>query len=331
MEDNYTTKQLIQLYFGKQFSRFGRILFGRWLKADPEKPEKWEALQDLWEKTNGEATKSTDTDWLILQKHISFKPSQKHFIFFRRQFYNYAAILALILLTAGTTYWITEHLQHPHHVEMIQLFVPYGENKEALLPDGSKVWVNAGSLLIYPKDFNDADTRTVYLAGEAAFSVRKNTRQPFIVKTTYLDVQALGTVFTVEAYPSDSCSMAILEEGSILVSVKEEGIRPILVKPDQQVIYSHTEHAVAVRQVDASVYQMERKGYLVFENIPFNRLIASLERAFNVTIHYNSQKYAGLYYNVKFSPDETLEDVLNILQQLVGIQYSVKGKVVFIN
>ena len=59
--------------------------------------------------------------------------------------------------------------------------------------------------------------------------------------------------------------------------------------------------------------------------------MASLERKFNITIHYNSQKYASEYYNVKFSPDEKLEDVLTILQQLVGIRYKVKGNVVFIN
>ena len=53
-------------------------------------------------------------------------------------------------------------------------------------------------------------------------------------------MQALGTVFSVEAYPSDSCSMATLEEGSILVSVNDEGIEPTILKPDQQLIYSHS-------------------------------------------------------------------------------------------
>ena len=69
-----------------------------------------------------------------------------------------------------------------------------------------------------------------YLTGQASFSVRKNPEQPFIVKTTYLDVQALGTVFTVEAYPGDSCSMATLEEGSVLVSVRNEDIQPTVLK-----------------------------------------------------------------------------------------------------
>lgn len=331
MEENNKTKQLMRLYFGKYFSRYGRILFGRWLKADDERSQKLEALQDIWKETDAEATESTHRDWMALQKRLLAEPAQKRTIPLYRQVLKYAAVIVLMLMTAGTTYWATDRLKPVRHVEMAQIFVPYGESKEVLLPDGSKVWVDAGSLLVYPKDFTDTDTRTVYLAGEAAFSVQKNPAQPFIVKTTYLDVQALGTVFTVEAYPSDSCSMTTLEEGSVLVSVNDEGIESTVLKPDQQLVYSHTLHTVKVHAVDASLYNMERDGYVVFENVPFNRLMVSLERKFNVKVHYNSQKYAGEYYNVKFSPDETIEDVLNVLQQLIGIHYTIKGNVVIIN
>lgn len=331
MEENNKTKQVMRLYFGKHFSRYGRILFGRWLKAEDEGGEKLEALQDLWEESETEVTASTYNDWNALQKHLIAEPFRKRMTPLYRQVFKYAAIIVLVLMTAGTTYWATDRFKPVRHVEMAQIFVPYGESKEVLLPDGSKVWVDAGSLLVYPKDFTDTDTRTVYLTGQASFSVRKNPEQPFIVKTTYLDVQALGTVFTVEAYPGDSCSMATLEEGSVLVSVRNEDIQPTVLKPDQQLVYSHSEHTVMVHSIDASLYNMERNGYLIFENTSFSRLMASLERKFNVTIHYNSQKFAGEYYNVKFSPDEKLEDVLNILQQLIGIHYKIKGKVVFIN
>lgn len=332
MEENNNTKQLMRLYFGKHFSQYGCILFGRWLKADDEKSQKEEMLQKLWEESGSEVTASTYNDWEVLQKQLFASPViRKHSIPLYRQLLKYTAIIVLMLMTAGATYWATDRFKPIRHVEMAQIFVPYGERKEVKLPDGSKVWVDAGSLLVYPKDFTDTDTRTVYLTGEASFSVHKNQEQPFIVKTTYLDVQALGTVFTVEAYPNDSCSTATLEEGSVLVSVKEEGIQPTILKPDQQLIYSHTAHTVMVQSVDASLYQMERSGYLIFENTSFNCLITSLERKFNVTIHYNSQKYASEYYNVKFSPDETLDDVLTILKQLVGIRYKIKGNVVFIN
>lgn len=331
MKENNNTKQLMRLYFGKHFSRYGRILFGRWLKADNGKIEKEEILQVFWEKSQPEATASTHSDWETLQRHLSVAPVRERSVPLYRQWLKYAAVIALLIMTAGITYWTTDNFKPARHVEMAQIFVPYGESEQVVLPDGSKVWVDAGTLLVYPKDFTDTDSRTVYLTGQASFSVRKNPKQPFIVKTAYLDVQALGTVFTVEAYPSDSCSMTTLEEGSVLVSVRDEYIQPTILKPDQQLVYSHSEHTVMVHSIDASLYNMERNGYLIFENTSFNRLMASLERKFNVTIHYNSQKFAEEYYNVKFSPDEKLEDVLNILQQLVGIHYKIKGNVVFIN
>lgn len=331
MKQNNTTKQLMQLYFGKQFSRYGRILFGRWLKADDAKMEKEQMLQELWEKLQPEATASTHSDWVVLHRHLSAVSVPEHSVPLYRQWLKYAAVIALLIMTAGITYWTTDSFKPARHVEMAQIFVPYGESEQVVLPDGSKVWVDAGTLLVYPKDFTDTDTRTVYLTGQASFSVRKNPEQPFIVKTAYLDVQALGTVFTVNAYPNDTCSTATLEEGSVLVSVQGESIQPTILKPDQQLVYSHTTHTVTVQSVDASMYMLERNGYLIFENVSFNQLMASLERKFNVTIHYNSQKYANEYYNVKFSPDETIEDVLMILQQLVGIQYKVNGRTVFIN
>lgn len=331
MKENNKTKQLMRLYFGKHFSWYGRVLFGRWLKADNEKMQKEEMLQELWRESSPEVTSSTHSDWEALHKELLFTVAPKRSIPLSRQWLKYTAIITLMIMTAGATYWVTDRFKPARQVEMAQIFVPYGESKQVILPDSSKVWVDAGSLLVYPKDFSEADTRTVYLTGEASFSVHKNPEQPFIVKTTYLDVQALGTVFTIEAYPNDSCSTATLEEGSVLVNVRDEGIQPTLLSPDQQLIYSHTAHTVSVQSIDASLYQMERSGYLIFENVSFSRLIASLERQFNVTIHYNSQKYASEYYNVKFSPDETLNDVLNILQQLVGVRYKIKGNVVFIN
>ena len=332
MEENNKTKQLMRLYFGKHFSRYGRIFFGLWLKADDERSQKLDALQDMWEEVDAEATASTHDDWMTLQKHLFVSPvGRERSFLLSRQLFKYAAIIILMMTTAGATYWATDRFKPVRHVEMAEIFVPYGESKQVILPDGSSVWVDAGSLLVYPKDFKNTDTRTVYLTGEASFSVHKNPEQPFIVKTTFVDMQALGTVFTVEAYPNDTCSTTTLEEGSVLVTVKKGNIQPTVLRPDQQLIYSHVAHTIRVKSVDISLYQKERSGYLIFENASFNHLMASLERKFNITIHYNSQKYASEYYNVKFSPDEKLEDVLTILQQLVGIRYKVKGNVVFIN
>lgn len=331
MENDNFIRRIIQLYFGEHFSRTGRALFGRWLRAEEGESQKTEILQTLWEQSEARANGETLEDWDALQKHLEIEPTCRHAVSLHRQWLKYAAVIALMLLTGAGTFFVTDRLKPARQVEMAELFVPYGESREVILPDGSQVWVDAGSLLVYPKDFTDTDTRTVYLTGEASFTVHKNKEKPFIVKTTYLDVQALGTVFTVSSYPSDLCTSTILEKGCVRVSVRTGKHEPAILKPNERLVYSHTAHTMTVGPVDARLYKMERNGYLIYENVSFSHLMASLERKYNVTIHYNSQKYADEYYNVKFAPHETLEDVLGVLQQLIGIHYKVKENVVFIN
>lgn len=331
MEGNDTIKRVIQLYFGKHFSRSGRLLFGRWLRAGGDTEEKTDVLQTCWESASAEATSETKEDWDALQKRLPVKTTRRYIVHFYQSWLEYAAVILLMLLTGVSVFYATAHIKPARQVEMTELFVPHGERRQVILPDGSKVWVDAGSLLVYPQDFTDTDTRTIYLAGEATFAVRKNKEKPFIVKTTYLDIQALGTVFTVKSYPGDSCATAILECGSVKVEIEDGALPATILKPNEQLTYSHSLRTAKVKVIDVALYKMERSGYLIYENISFSRLMASLERKFNITIHYNSQKYARDYYNVKFAPDETLEDVMNVLHQLIGIKYKIKGNVVFIN
>jgi ferric-dicitrate binding protein FerR (iron transport regulator) len=332
MEVHNDSKRIIGLYFGKHFSRYGRILFARWLRADDEKEEKTGVLQELWKQSPKEAaTDMTYADWNALQKRLQDEPCESRTLFLSRRWMKYAAVAALLVLTAGTSFWLTDNLKPIQPANMSELFVPYGESRQLTLPDGSQVWVDAGSLLVYPKDFAKTDTRTVYLNGEASFKIQKNAKQPFIVKTTHLDVQALGTVFTVESYPDGLYTKATLEEGSIRVDVKGGFPSSSVLKPNDQLVYSRQDQTARIQTVDAALYGMERNGYLIFENTSFSQLIPALERKFNIVIHYDAQKYARHYYNVKFAPGESLADVLNILQQLVGLNYKIKGNVVFIN
>lgn len=327
MEEDSTIKRIMRLYFGKRFSQYGRILFARWLRAENGDSEKVAMLQKFWDESPDEVIVSTYEDWNILRKRLQTKHSYRNRFSFRYQWMRYAAILVLMFLTGTVTYWIADHMRLIPKVEMAELFVPYGESRQIVLPDSSRVWVNAGSLIVYPQNFSDVETRTVYLTGTASFSVKKNQEKPFVVKTAYMEVEALGTAFTVEAYPTDSCTTTTLEEGSVKVEV--DSANSSILRPGQQLVYSHTTHSVKIQTVDIALYKMEREGYLIFENSSFSHLITSLERKFNVTIHYDSQKYMGAY-NVKFAPEENLNDVLSVLQQLIGIQYTIKGNVVFI-
>lgn len=328
METHESIKRIFQLYIGKHFTRMGRAIFGKWLRAQQDQVEKEEMLQQCWEASEGEISADTWNEWNRLQEQlgISFKRNGR----FGVRWMRYAAVVALFLVTAVGTYWATVQYTLHQPTVMSEMFVPYGETRELVLPDNSRVWVNAGSTLVYPSDFSQMDSRTVYLTGEASFHVSKNKKKPFIVKTAGLDVQALGTVFTVKSYAGEDFTEATLEEGSVKVSLKEGDNRSYILEPSDQLVYSHADGGVRMNRVDIALYKMARKGYLIFENVSFEQMILTLEKKYGVTFQYNATRYGNDLYNVKFAPDETIENVMEILHQLIGIQYIINEKNVIV-
>lgn len=328
MEAHESIKRIFQLYVGKHFTRAGRAVFGKWLRAQQNQAEKEDALHQYWDESAGEISSDTWNEWNRLQEQlgISFKRNGR----FGVRWMRYAAVVALFLVTAGGTYWATVQYTLHQPTVMSEMFVPYGETRELVLPDNSRVWVNAGSTLVYPSDFSQMDSRTVYLTGEASFHVSKNKEKPFIVKTAGLDVQALGTVFTVKSYAGEDCTTATLEEGSVKVSLKEGDGRSYILKPSDQLVYSHADGGVRMNRVDIALYKMARKGYLIFEDVSFEQMILTLEKKYGVTFQYNATRYRNDLYNVKFAPNETIENVMEILHQLIGIQYIIREKNVIV-
>lgn len=328
METHESIKRIFQLYIGKHFTRMGRAIFGKWLRAQQDQVEKEEMLQQCWEASEGEISADTWNEWNRLQEQlgISFKRNGRLGVRWMR----YAAAIVFFVMTAGGTYWTTRQLTLRQSTEMCETFVPYGETCELVLPDSSRVWVNTGSTLLYPSDFKQLDSRTVYLTGEASFQVSKNKEKPFIVKTSGLDVQALGTVFTVKSYAGEDYTMATLEEGSVKVSLKEGAEESYVLQPSEQLVFSHTDKSVRMNRVDLSLFRMARKGYLIFEDVTFEQMILTLEKKYGVTFQYNATRYGTDLYNVKFGPDEKIEDVMEILHQLIGIQYIIKGKSIIV-
>ena len=98
-----------------------------------------------------------------------------------------------------------------------------------------------------------------------------------------MDIQALGTIFTVKSYAGEDYTTTTLEEGSVKVSLKDGIAQSYILKPSEQLIYSHENHSVQRNSVDLSLYKMTREGYLIFEDVPFLQLVSTLEKKYKVT------------------------------------------------
>lgn len=328
-------QNLIQKFFENKFSKNTQLRFRYWFRLDDSQLEKDEAMQTLWESSRSVITSQTWDDLEQVQELISQTKSTNRLRLVYRQVAKYAAILILLVLTSMTTYYFSTHnallTQTISAPKFVEFFVPYGDRQKVNLADGSIVWVNAGSVLIYPEKFT-AETRTVYLSGEANFKVAKNPNQPFIVKTKYIGVRALGTVFSVQSYPNSKFTKATLEEGSVVVKVNQNMVLTSILKPNEQLIFNHQSQKVSIASVDAEKINSWKNGYLIFQNATFEEIVATLERKYNVQINYNANKYNGRSYYLKFNPNESLEQTLAVLSQLInGLTYKINESTVFIN
>ncbi len=203
-----------------------------------------------------------------------------------------------------------------------QLIIPYGNRSKVVLADNTTVWVNAGSRLLYPAEFN-GNKREVVLFGEAFFDVSKDDSKPFIVKTGSLEVKVLGTQFNITAYPDDNIIQTVLTEGS--VSIKRKGAHffenDLVLQPNQLASFNKTTNESKVYDVDTEYYTIWTKGLLSFKDIDLNRITKRLERFYNTTFKYEDPLKGCIKVTGKLDLNQNQEEVMEYLAKASGISF----------
>lgn len=216
---------------------------------------------------------------------------------------------------------------------MNKVIVSYGKKSMVLLSDGTKVWLNAGSQLVYPAVFLK-DTREVALTGEAFFDVVKNPQKPFVVKAADVNVQVLGTRFDISAYPEDKTIQAILEEGKINLKYSGSGIfkRDYVVEmvPNQMVEFDKVSREANSSTVNVSKYVSWKDGMLEFEKANLYKALKQVERFYNIKILLEDQSIGSYKLSGKLDLKDEPEEVLNVIKLTVPIDWQRKSNGDFI-
>ena len=206
----------------------------------------------------------------------------------------------------------------------------YGERSHFILPDGTEAWLNSGSSIVYEKNFTGA-TRSIFLRGEAHFSVAHDASKPFVVKTECIDVTALGTTFNVQSYPDAMKIIATLESGKIKIqSGQNELHSTVILYPNEQLTYDRGTNEFVTRKVDASRNTRWTHGFTIFQGNTVDEVVGTLERRFKISVRYDAARFAGRTFTVRFSPDEDVREVFDILKVIIGFQYRTEGSVIHI-
>ncbi|MDU1891660.1 MAG: FecR domain-containing protein [Dysgonomonas sp.] len=197
-----------------------------------------------------------------------------------------------------------------------QLLVPKGKRSRLTLSDGTKLYVNAGTRVIYPIEFTE-NKREIYVDGEVFIDVFKDTKRPFIVKTSEIEVKVLGTQFNVMAYETDINKQIVLAKGSIKVS-KKNSAKEILLKPAEK--YEYNNGTEQIERVNISYYTSWIDGMYIFESQRLDAVLLRLSRYYGVEIT-SSKDVADLKCSGKMDLKDNLEDVLK------GLSFSFPIKV----
>lgn len=200
------------------------------------------------------------------------------------------------------------------------LTVPYGKRIEVILPDNSKVWLNAGSQLTFPSDF-DATERRVYLEGEGYFDVERDRHRPFFVHTENMAIKVRGTAFNVRSYKDDSEASAVLVNGEIELEGAGKTVfdRQIL-KPGTAAVLRKESKRLSISKEAVEDYVSWKDKQLILKNTPLTEILKRLERVYNTTITVTTPSGADETFSGRLDLNQSLTDLLTTLYNPVEYQ-----------
>lgn len=229
-----------------------------------------------------------------------------------------AAAAILVICFSGYFYWHRAH-DNSDNAHLVTRTAPAGK-KQISLPDGSQVWVNAGSKLTWPKTFN-RNTREVYLEGEAYFDVKHNATLPFVIHTGNVTTTVLGTAFNIRQDLKHHTVTVTVERGKVGVT---SGARTLgILLPDQQLSFNTDNRQVTQQRVDASQVIAWHKIDLSFDDMTLADVALQLEQHYHVKIRFAGDQIGRSRFTGATLTSEKLEDVLQAICEFNQATYQV--------
>lgn len=204
-----------------------------------------------------------------------------------------------------------QHLTAATETVYNTMTTPRGRQYALVLPDGTRVWLNAASSLQYPTAFRGTD-RTVTLNGEGYFEVAPDAGKPFRVQVNGMKVEVLGTSFNIQSYEEEAGVTTSLLSGSVRLS---SGSHEQLLRPGQQAIVRRgTDTAIEVHPADMNGVLAWKNGYFQFGHTSMAMIMRQLERWYNIQVHYQGKIPEREFYG-EMERSLPLSSILHFLEK----------------
>ncbi len=350
---------LFLAYLEGKISSEDELFLLEWLKNNPDAIKNFNDFRRIWNLSEMAGTLGNDAielEWIQLRERINSGKGSE--VVINRGFlYWLPRLAAVFLLGALLSFFAAYLLMNPQNQELTyhEINTPPGAKSKVTLPDGTNIWLNAGSNLRYSNEYGKKE-RLVHLTGEAYFDVFHNASKLFLVKTSELNIKAYGTAFNVKSYPEEGTIETTLIEGSIGVTrttFANKKNDEVLLEPNQRVVYYRKTKAVETRQleeeeadapesspvkreekkltyliskgIDTKEYTSWKDGTLFITSESLSDLAIKLERKYDVKIHFENQRLKDLKFTGSLE-NETVEQVIDAIGIAAKINYTIEDR-----
>nr|WP_295866931.1 FecR domain-containing protein [uncultured Chitinophaga sp.] len=291
-------------------------------------------IRDGWEKIEASLPTQTRT-----------QSSETPVISARRPYWWAAA--AVLLATVGAGMWWMVRKKQPAALALQQISAPMGSTIKALLPDGTAVWINAGSQISYDARFA-GKSRDVNVTGEVFFEVTRDDNKPFIVHSDNLAIQVLGTSFNVKAYGDDQKAEVAVITGKVQVMMRNSPEKKVVLLPREKLVLSLDQQTIihegdSIQHVNFRVQELAnskdpglvmetawRHRKLAFMNETFAEVARKMERQFNVNIVFEDETLKKEILSGVFEKED-VNKALRLLQMTTGFHYRIVQQQVYLS
>jgi len=207
---------------------------------------------------------------------------------------------------------------------MNRLLVPRGGEFSLTLADGTCVWLNAETELLYPVRFNGKQ-RVVQLKGEAYFKVAKNQDMPFLVQVGDVTVKVYGTEFNMNTYDGVE---TVLVTGTVSMN---QGGREVMLKPNQKGVFDPSKGEILVENVNVLPYVAWKNGDFIFQNESLGSIMDKLSRWYGLEVFYQNSELCNVRLSGNLKRYKDVKELFHSFEKISDTHFKVQGNTVFIS
>lgn len=310
-------EQLDKYFLGELSDTEKAILFDQ-IESSPENKTEFIRMQNTVT-ISKLAEQSKDNEWATQKmKELETSINRKQIRRFYLNAAKYAAVIAILL---ANIWLLTDKFIPEEKLPLYtQIEVPKGQRIYMTFQDGTEAWLSPRSVIRIPSEFSK-DERSVELDGEGFFSVTKDAKRPFIVKTQQYNIKVLGTKFNVFAYSKSKRFETNLVEGRVQVFNNHDPEENIILQPNEMVALTNGNLIKSMASFNNEDYL--ESGIFYFSNKKFSEILDYLTLWYNVKFSIKDSAKIDQYVSGKFRQSDDIERILKALQGVHHFKYKI--------